>query len=291
MIEIAFSFSRHAARIALHVQFLTDTLEKVPAEKAEELGFAEPRANFATHANLEIARFKFDAAYIDTPDVVQTDTNRDDSVLFNRSIAKSYASYCTDPDLRAAGKVVFDLFEKTGDIDRLPYAEETSTITQLTNKLREEPYVSALAKIGLENAPDEMDAFNKEFNDIYFKRSTENRDRAYATPTKTLRQNSDAAFDELAKAINAMYVVNELVTKDESKREALKQIIDDVNALIVRFQMNMNGSASTDKEETPEDPSTETPDEENPGTEEPENPDGGGGGDEENPSGPGIPNP
>ena len=291
MEEIRYSFSRYNARIALHVQFLTDTLEKVPADKAEELGFAEPRANFANHANLEIARFKFDAAYADTPDVVKTDKNRDDSVQFNRFIAHTYATYCTDPDLRAAGETVSILFETTGNIIYLPYAEETSTITQLTNKLREEPYVSALAKIGLENAPDEMDAFNKEFNDIYFKRSTENRDRAYATPTKTLRQNSDAAFDELAKAINAMYVVNELVTKDESKREALKQIIDDVNALIVRFQMNMNGSASTDKEETPEDPSTETPDEENPGTEEPENPDGGGGGDEENPSGPGIPNP
>ena len=70
MEEIRYSFSRYNARIALHVQFLTDTLEKVPADKAEELGFAEPRANFANHANLEIARFKFDAAYADTPDVM-----------------------------------------------------------------------------------------------------------------------------------------------------------------------------------------------------------------------------
>ena len=78
-----------------------------------------------------------------------------------------------------------------------------------------------------------------------------------------------------------------MVTNDESKREALKKLIDDLNAIVVRFQMDMKGKTSVEEEEVPgtEEPSTGGD------TQEPENPDGGDGGDEENPSGPGIPNP
>ena len=103
---------------------------------------------------------------------------------------------------------------------------------------------------------------NEAFNAIYLQRSAAERDRAFAADMKTLRPATDEAFDSLAYAINALFAVNEMVTNDEGKRTALTKVIDDVNAIVVRFrktigQKSPSGSSSTD--EPADEPGGETP--------------------------------
>ena len=287
MEEIIYDFSRHNATNALHAQFTADSLAAVPKEVAEAQGFSKQWTNFSTHANNELASFKPDKAYIDTEKIVQKDAEREAPLMFYNALSSAYANFALTPEEKEAGRIIAFAFDQAGYMRDMPYAEETATITQFTNKLRQEPYLSALPVIHMEDAPDVIDEANNAFHELYMERSKENRDRAFAVPMKTLRKNTDEAFNELAKAINALYAVNEMVTNDESKREALKKLIDDLNAIVVRFQMDMKGKTSVEEEEGPgtEEPSTGDD------TQEPENPDGGDGGDEENPSGPGIPNP
>ena len=287
MEEIIYDFSKYGATNALHAQFATDSLGAVPKEVAEAQGFSKQWTNFSTHVNNELASFKKDKAYLDTEEIAEKDAEREKPLMFYNALSSAYANFALTPEEKEAGRVIAFAFDQAGYMQRLPYAEETATITQFTNKLRQEPYLSALPVIHMEDAPDVIDEANNAFHELYMERSKENRDRAFAVPMKTLRKNTDEAFNELAKAINALYAVNEMVTNDESKREALKKLIDDLNAIVVRFQMDMKGKTSVEEEEVPgtEEPSTGDD------TQEPENPDGGDGGDEENPSGPGIPNP
>ena len=279
------------ANNGLHVQLMTDLSTKITKEVAETLGFAGPYAKFFAAATMEIDNYKPFRGYVDTKEVRAGDDVRDDAFYFNRAVAKAYAEHHPDPDIRKAGQDIYFLFNETGDVAIMGLATETATITQLVKRLRQEPFVSSLVKIGQEGMPDMLESYNTAFHEIYSKRSVVERERTATASMNELRAASDAAWDELAEAINALYTVNELVTKDEEKAAALQKVIDDANTYLLRFQKTVNGSASSaTDEETPEGPSTETAEEPSTGepTEEPEEPTTGGEDDDEPV---GIPNP
>ena len=225
MKEIIYQFSKHNARNAQHVQFATDVLNAVPEETATAQGFASQRAVLATAAADELDCFQPDKAYLGTPEIESTDRRRDTVFLFYKAIANAYADYCPDADKQH--------------------------LSDLVAKLGEEPYAAALAEIGLSDAPTVIAEANDAFNAVYLKRSAEERDRKLGATMKTLRPVTDDAFNEFAKAINALYAANELVTKDAEKSTALEKVIDDVNAIVVRFRKTISTASSASEEEEP----------------------------------------
>lgn len=262
MKEIIYDFPRSRAKNAQHVQFATDVLAAVTEEVATAQGFASQRATFATATTAEQDCFKVSRKYVDTTEVASRDSVRDNVALFYRGIARVNAEYGLTAETRKAGQLVFDLFNNAGDVVRMDYASETATLTDLVGKMRETMYAEALTAIGIESAPDDIEEANDAFNAIYLQRSAAERDRAFAADMKTLRPATDEAFDSLAYAINALFAVNEMVTNDEGKRTALTKVIDDVNAIVVRFrktigQKSPSGSSSTD--EPADEPGGETP--------------------------------
>lgn len=262
MKEIIYDFSRRNARNAQHAQFATDALAAIPQDVAEARGFAAQRAAFAAAVANELECFQPDKGYLETSEIVVADQARDKLFLFYKQIIQAYADYQPDADKQKAGSTLAFAFREAGDVPRLDYASETSTLTDLVEKLRQEPYVAALAAIGLADAPDELEAANTAFNTIYLKRSAAERDRAQSWSMKTLRPVTDDAFNALAKAINALYAVNEMVTDDADVRTALGKVIDDVNAIVIRLKKTIGQSTSgtssdgsstgTDPEPTPE---------------------------------------
>lgn len=262
MKEIIYDFPRSRAKNAQHVQFATDVLAAVTEEVATAQGFASQRSAFATATTAEQDCFKVSRKYVDTTEVASRDSVRDNVALFYRGIARVNAEYGLTAETRKAGQLVFDLFNNAGDVVRMDYASETATLTDLVGKMRETMYAEALTAIGIESAPDDIEEANDAFNAIYLQRSAAERDRAFAADMKTLRPATDEAFDTLAYAINALFAVNEMVTNDEAKRTALTKVIDDVNAIVVRFrktigQKSPSGSSSTD--EPADEPGGETP--------------------------------
>lgn len=262
MKEIIYDFPRLRAKNAQHVQFATDVLAAVTEEVATAQGFASQRSAFATATTAEQDCFKVSRKYVDTTEVASRDSVRDNVALFYRGIARVNAEYGLTAETRKAGQLVFDLFNNAGDVVRMDYASETATLTDLVGKMRETMYAEALTAIGIESAPDDIEEANDAFNAIYLQRSAAERDRAFAADMKTLRPATDEAFDTLAYAINALFAVNEMVTNDEGKRTALTKVIDDVNAIVVRFrktigQKSPSGSSSTD--EPADEPGGETP--------------------------------
>lgn len=258
MKEIITNFPKSRAKNAQHVLFVQDVLAAVPEATAATYGFGKQRSAFSTAAGNEVACFKPDKGYLDTPKIEKTDKDRDNAFYLYKGMAGLYEDFGATEEEREAGRVLSFAFRETGVAAEMDYASETASLVDLVAKLRGEPYLSALATLGMSDAPDKLEELNEAFHDVYKLRTVEERDRALATGSmKTLRPVTDQAFDALAKAINAIYAVNELVTNDEETREALGALIDDVNAVVVRFRKVIGGSSSTTV--TPEEPDPENP--------------------------------
>ena len=238
MKEIIYDFSKSKARNAQHVQFITDILAAVPEATATAQGFASQRAVLATAAADELDCFQPDKAYLGTPEIETTDRRRDNTFLFYKQLAQAYANYCPDADKQQAGATVAFAFREAGKASELDYASETAVLSDLVAKLGEDPYAAALAEIGLSDAPTVIAEANDAFNAVYLKRSAEERDRKLGATMKTL--------------VNALYAANELVTKDPEKSTALEKVIDDVNAVVVRFRKTISTASSASEDEPTE---------------------------------------
>ena len=262
MKEIIYEYPHSRVRNPQHVQFATDALAAIPQAVAEAQGFAKQRAAFAAAVANELECFQPNKGYLDTPEIVAADQARDKLFYFYKHIIQAYADYQPDADKQKAGATLAFAFHEAGRVADVDYASETALMSDLVEKLRQEPNVTALAAIGLADAPDELEAANTAFNTIYLKRSAAERDRAQSWSMKTLRPVTDDAFNALAKAINALYAVNEMVTDDADVRTALGKVIDDVNAIVIRLKKTIGQSTSgtpsdgsssgTDPEPTPE---------------------------------------
>ena len=251
MKEIIYTFAKSRARNAQHLQFVADVMAAVPETTATEQGFATQRTAFVEAATAEVDCFRPDKGYLNTPDIEDADRKRDNIFLLYKQIAQAYADYCPDEEQRKAGKTVAFAFHEAGDATRLDYASETAVLADLAGKLTDVTYAQPLEVIGIGNAATEILEANDAFNAVYLERSAQERDRALGTTMKELRPVSDAAFEELAKAINALYAVNELVTKDEAKRTALEKVIDDVNTVVVRFRKTISRAPAAEDEPEP----------------------------------------
>ena len=243
MKEILYDFSRVRARNAQHVQFATDVVAAISQEVAQARGFASQYATFAKAVADEQECFQPNRGYLETSEIVAADTARDRLFYFYKQVVQAYADYHPDDVKQKAGASLAFAFREAGKVADADYASETALLTDLVERLRQSSNASALAAIGMEDAPDDLEAANEAFNTIYLKRSAEERDRAQAWKMKDLRRVTDDAFNELAKTINALYAVNELVTKDEEARAALAKVIDDVNAIVVRLKKTIGGTA------------------------------------------------
>ena len=150
-------------------------------------------------------------------------------------------------------------YKKAND---LPYAENTSEIENALEELKSEKYAPSVTELGLDDAVTQLEAANLDFNTTYQARSGEKLQRSERVSMKTLRPQVDEAYVAVVNAINALYMANEIATKDETTREELGGIIDSVNALIVQLEETLSrrgGSPSTDDEEEPEPEPTPTP--------------------------------
>ena len=244
MNEILYDFSRAKARNAQHVQFATDILVAVSQEVAQAHGFASQHAAFAKAVANEQECFQPNKSYLETSEIVAADSARDRLFYFYKQVVQAYADYHPDVEKQKAGEVLAYLFHEAGRVAYADYASETALLTDLVERLRQTPNTAALEAIGLESAPDDLEAANEAFNAIYLKRAAEERDRAQAWKMKDLRRVTDDAYNELAKTVNALFAVNELVTKDEETRTALTAVIDDVNAIAIRLKKTIGQGTS-----------------------------------------------
>lgn len=288
-INLEFSFSR--PRNPEHYQLHNDLLAAITAEFVAALGIAPLREEYRRLFDIENDCYLRNTAYQETPEVEEKDRRRDDLFLYVSQFITTATLSPVEATATAARRLEYYLAPYR-DAPRMNYASNTAAVTDFVEKMRESANAADIATLGLTAAVDALDTANKDFNTLYTGRSSELLARSTSETMKTIRPKVDAAFKSLASAVNAIYQVNELVTKDAAKEAEIGAVIDRANALIIQLQTTLsragagvkpgtNPDAQPDSgntggsPETPETPVTPEP----PVT--PETPGGGGNGNQE----------
>lgn len=239
MKEINERFNFYPARNAEHYQAHSDLLAAIPADFTATLGIAPLREEYARLFDIENECYLRNAAYQDTPEVEAKDRLRDNRFLYvSQSIAAARLSP-VDETAEAAARLAYHLAPYR-DAARLNYASNTAAVADFVQKMRETANAADIATLGLTAAIDALDTANTDFNQVYTGRSSELLTRSTSETMKTIRPQVDAAYKALASAINALYQVNELVTRNAAQGTQIGTVIDRANAILVQLQSTLS---------------------------------------------------
>ena len=266
-INLDFGFTR--PRNAEHYQLHTDVLAVITPGFANDNGIAAQRAEYQRLVAIENDCYLRNAQYRDPPEVEAADRRRDNLFLYVSQTITTAQLAPVENVSSAAARLAYVL-EPYRDAPRLNYASNTAAVADFVEKMWIEANRTDAVTLGLADAITALGTANQEFNALYTGRSTEVLTRATSETMKTIRPQVDDAFKAVASAINALYQVNELVTKDAAKEQSLGAVIDNVNALLIQLQTTLSRAGVGAKP-------TYSPDDK-PATEQPS-----GGGDSESP--------
>lgn len=226
------------ARNAEHYQFHSDVLSSFTEEMATAQKIESLRADYAALFLKEDTAFIQNRAYESTKEIEEKDRERDELFLYVKQTIDSN-QYCPVADKKAAAQKLAFVLKPYRSANTKPFAENTAQVTNFVNDMQNGENASLVTTLGLTDAVAQLKTANEAFNAVYIGRSGEKLTRASNEKMKTIRPKVDDAYRTLTSAINALYQVNELVTRSESTSQTLGQVIDNVNALVVQLQQTL----------------------------------------------------
>lgn len=225
-------------RNAEHFQFHADMLAAVTAEFATAQKLNTLRNEYAALFQKEDEAFVQSRALTGTADVEQKDAARDSLYIYLCQMVDTKC-YSPLPAEKAAAERLTIRISPYRQAHTKPYAENTALVTNLVTDLQGKDCAADITLLGLTDAVTALKAANEEFNTAYTERSDEKQMRESNEKMKTIRPQVDTAYRTLADAINALYRVNELVTKDAEAETALGAVMDRMNALILQLNQTL----------------------------------------------------
>lgn len=254
-INSGFNFRR--ARNGEHYQAHADILNAISEAFVSGQGIKALRDAYAKLYELEDECYLRNQAYEDTPEIAEADQLRDELFLFVSQTIETNKLSPVAANREAAGRLGFVL-DPYKDAPRQSLAKNTAEVTDFGKAISEESHAEDVTTLGLDAPLAALKEANEAFNRLYLERSKEKEERSKSETMKTIRPKVDAAFKELATAINSLYNVNELITKDAEKEQELGAVIDEVNAILLQLQETLSraGIGSKPEREPEEQPGT-----------------------------------
>jgi len=222
------------ARNAEHYQFHADVSAVMTAEFAAAQGIGGLREAYAALFADEDKAYALSRGLADTQEVEAKDAVRDQwaRYVFQTIEAKRISPVADEQEAAERLRVKLAAY---WNCHSLPYAENTAAVANMAADMLSDSLKADTEAVGLTAAVGQLKKANDDFNAVYTGRSTEKQRREASDNMKTVRPKVDEAYRELVKAVNALYTVNALVTKDEAAEAALGAVIDSVNALVLQL--------------------------------------------------------
>ncbi len=257
MKSIKLSSILRQARNGEHYQAHADILNAISEAFVSGQGIKALRDAYAKLYELEDECYLRNQAYEDTPEIAEADQLRDELFLFVSQTIETNKLSPVAANREAAGRLGFVL-DPYKDAPRQSLAKNTAEVTDFGKAISEESHAEDVTTLGLDAPLAALKEANEAFNRLYLERSKEKEERSKSETMKTIRPKVDAAFKELATAINSLYNVNELITKDDEKEQELGAVIDEVNAILLQLQETLSraGIGSKPERGPEEQPST-----------------------------------
>ena len=249
------------ARNGEHYRFHADVMNIITPALAEKYKISLIYSPYVTLFGDEKRIYKQNMKFDLTEEIEAKDRIRDELFIYLKGIIEGNL-HCPIEAKKAAAKKLDFALSPYKNANELPYAENTSEIENALEELKSEKYAPSVTELGLDEAVAQLETANLDFNETYKSRSAEKLQRSERVSMKTLRPQVDEAYVAVVNAINALYMANEIATKDEATREELGGIIDDVNALIIQLEETLGrrgAKPGTDDEEEPEPEPTPEP--------------------------------
>lgn len=241
MKEINLKFDLSRARNAEHYQLHDDILRTVTTDFATAQGIAPLREKYQALFDTENTCYLQNRSYQNTTEIETADKKRDDYFLYISQTVTT-GKYCPIEAKKEAAIRLGYIMEPYKDAPRMNYASNTAAIKDFVLKVSEPQYADAVTALGLSDAIAALNEANEAFNTLYSSRSSELLSRNTSESMKAIRPQVDAAYRELASAINALYQVNALVAKSKETEQTIGTVIDSVNALIIQLQKTLSRS-------------------------------------------------
>lgn len=259
-----------SARNAEHYNLQEALLKAVPADFATQYKLAGLRGNYQSLFEKEDSIYLQNQGFAGTKELSDKDAVRDRLFRLVRLTAQS-KELSLVPEEAAAGRQLAFAMKPYGNAASKPDAENTAMVSDLLKKLQSEEYSPYVQTLGLAGAVAALKTANDEFAELYSRRADEKRERTVAEKLLQVRPLVDEAARKLFEAINAVYMVSEVVEEDAAKMAAVGAVVDAVNAEIVQFSETLSRRGIGSKTKVGPDDKPLIP------------PEGGGGGEEDRP--------
>lgn len=207
---------------------------------------------------------------VSTAEIADKDKARD-SGLRRVDLGVQYGLYSDVPDEVEAAKRCMLVLDAHRGASEKSYAENTAEVADVVARFQSEEYASDIARLNLTEAVASLKQLNDAFNEAYTNRKPEQYARSTGDKMEVVRGEVDAAYADVADAINAIYIVAAYLEPVPDDAAEIKAVADAMNAEIYQFSLTLSrrgvGTVTEPTEPTePSDPGEPT---------DPEEPEGG----------------
>lgn len=209
---------------------------------------------------------------VSTAEIADKDKARD-SGLRRVDLGVQYGLYSDVPDEVEAAKRCMLVLDAHRGASEKSYAENTAEVADVVARFQSEEYASDIARLNLTEAVASLKQLNDAFNEAYTNRKPEQYARSTGDKMEVVRGEVDAAYADVADAINAIYIVAAYLEPVPDDAAEIKAVADAMNAEIYQFGLTLarRGVGTVTEPTEPTDPEPSDPTD-------PEQPEGGDGG-------------
>lgn len=206
---------------------------------------------------------------VSTAEIADKDKARD-SGLRRVDLGVQYGLYSDVPDEVEAAKRCMLVLDAHRGASEKSYAENTAEVADVVARFQSEEYASDIARLNLTEAVASLKQLNDAFNEAYTNRKPEQYARSTGDKMEVVRGEVDAAYADVADAINAIYIVAAYLEPVPDDAAEIKAVADAMNAEIYQFGLTLarRGVGSVTEPDEPADPEPSDPTD-------PEQPEGG----------------
>ena len=206
---------------------------------------------------------------VSTAEIADKDKARD-SGLRRVDLGVQYGLYSDVPDEVEAAKRCMLVLDAHRGASEKSYAENTAEVADVVARFQSEEYASDIARLNLTEAVASLKQLNDAFNEAYTNRKPEQYARSTGDKMEVVRGEVDAAYADVADAINAIYIVAAYLEPVPDDAAEIKALADALNAEIYQFGLTLarRGVGTVTEPTEPTDPEPSDPTD-------PEQPEGG----------------
>lgn len=197
---------------------------------------------------------------VSTAEIADKDKARD-SGLRRVDLGVQYGLYSDVPDEVEAAKRCMLVLDAHRGASEKSYAENTAEVADVVARFQSEEYASDIARLNLTEAVASLKQLNDAFNEAYTNRKPEQYARSTGDKMEVVRGEVDAAYADVADAINAIYIVAAYLEPVPDDAAEIKAVADAMNAEIYQFSLTLarRGVGSVTEATEPTDPEPSDP--------------------------------